>query len=120
MNRKAFTLIELIAIILIIGLLIIITVPIIGDVIEHSKERSYEEQVHKIETAALSYAAENTGILFPENTTSAIVSVATLQDEKYLPKADIYSPLDADIMDGCVTISLDSYNQFKGVYDENC
>ncbi len=120
MNNKAFTLIELIAIILIIGMLILITIPIIGDVIEHSKEQAHDEQVNKIEQAALSYATENTGTLFPDGINSVEVNVETLQLEGYLPKTDIYSPLTVDIMDGCVTISLDSYNQFKGEYNEEC
>ena len=59
MNNKAFTLVELLAVIIILGLLVTITVPNIMNAIDISREKSYNSQVEEIEKAAERWAVDN-------------------------------------------------------------
>lgn len=58
MNRKGFTLIELIAIIVMIGLMTVIIVPNILEMSEESKEISYNTLIKNIVTASETYYEE--------------------------------------------------------------
>ncbi len=63
MNRKGFTLIELIAVIVILSLIALIVFPAINSVIKDSKEKAYEEQKQTILKAAKQLSYENSDIL---------------------------------------------------------
>ena len=58
MNRKGFTLIELIAVIVMISLIMVIVVPNILDIVSESKETSYNTLVKNIVTSAKTYYEE--------------------------------------------------------------
>ena len=58
MNRKGFTLIELIAVIVMIGLIMVIVVPNILDIVSESKETSYNTLVKNIVTSSEMYYEE--------------------------------------------------------------
>jgi len=62
MNKKAFTLIEIIAIIALLGIISILVLPKIGDSIEARKEKQYNNIVKTIESAAKVYYADNKNI----------------------------------------------------------
>ena len=57
--KKGFTLIELLVSIAILGLIMMIAVPKIGDVINESKNNAYLETVSTIENAAQLYRIRN-------------------------------------------------------------
>ncbi len=48
MNRKAFSLIELLAVIVIIGVIALITYPIVDDVIENSEKKAFKASVEEL------------------------------------------------------------------------
>lgn len=59
-NKKfGFTLIELLGVIIILGVLALITFPIIDNSIKKSKEQSLERIIDNIEEAAYNYSVEN-------------------------------------------------------------
>ena len=58
MNRKGFTLIELIAVIVMISLIMVIVVPNILDIVSESKETSYNTLVKNIVTSSEMYYEE--------------------------------------------------------------
>lgn len=58
MNRKGFTLIELLAVIIIIGLLGVLIVPNILNIVEESKEASYNTLIKNIVTSSEMYYEE--------------------------------------------------------------
>lgn len=58
MNRKGFTLIELIAVIVMIGLIMVIVVPNILDIVNESKAASYNTLIKNIVTASEMYYEE--------------------------------------------------------------
>lgn|SRR5574344_1894863 len=59
MNKKGFTLIEVLAVITIIAVLGLITIPIVSRSIEKSKKKAYRETINSIIEAAKLYRANN-------------------------------------------------------------
>ena len=56
MNKKGFTLTELITVIAIIGLILLITIPVYTGVMNNNKEEKYKLYVETVEKAVLTYA----------------------------------------------------------------
>ena len=80
MKNKAFTLIELLAVIVILGLLATITTPNIINAINVSREKTYSRQISLIEEAAERWAVDNMQIASSKNK----ISVSELKTEGYL------------------------------------
>jgi len=58
LNRKGFTLVEILAVIVIIGLIMSLIVPVAIGIIQDTKQKAYEMQVSSIEEAASGYISE--------------------------------------------------------------
>ena len=70
MKNKGFTLVELLAVIVVLAVISIITIPMIGNVIEESKKKALEQSVNGLVEAARYYSIDNDGtyeFLFDEN-----------------------------------------------------
>ena len=67
-NKKGLTLIELIAVIVILGVIAAIAIPLIGNTLDNQRQEAAELSYQNIETAALLYAAnENPTAAFSVN-----------------------------------------------------
>ena len=58
MKSKGFTIIELLAIIIIIGLIVLLITPAVNNLIENSENKSYNFQIKSIEDAAVNFSIE--------------------------------------------------------------
>ncbi len=137
MNRKAFTLIEIIVVITILGLLIVLTIPMFGNMDEKQKEKALTVKIVSIETAAASWAIDhqsdptwifNTTCKTSESdgtsTTSCdkiTIKVQKLIDDKYYSTEDngkVTNPVTkADMRNDDVIIEK-KYGQFYGNYQK--
>ena len=96
MNKKGFTLTELIAILVIISIVALIAVPAVVNSIKNNNHDSYNGVVNDIILASETYAA-NMGASIVQ------VSVETLKQAGYLP-ADLKNPIDNTNFNGCVYV----------------
>ena len=112
-----FTLIELLGVIIILGILALITFPIIDNSIKKSKEQSLERIIDNIEEAAYNYSVENDlGYTTKYNS----LSLQKLIDNGYLQK-DVINPITNEKMQGCVLYRWNNLNnQYEFKYDEEC
>ena len=112
MKNKAFTLVELMAIIIIIGVIATIAVPNVTNAIKISKQKSCEKQKEMIIDAAKRWATDN-------RISNSNVSIETLKTEGYIKNEDIKNPLTKKNMTGEINITYNStYNQYIYTYDD--
>lgn len=118
-GNRGFTLVELLAIIIILGMIVITTYPAVGSIIEHGEEKAYNEQVKRIEESTLSYVSKNINTILPEGTESAKIAIEDLRTQGFIKKSDVINPKTDQPMNGCVLITKDTYGQYKATYQEN-
>ena len=114
---KAFTLVELMAVIIILGVIALIAFPIIDNSIKKSKEDSLDQTIDNIELSAYNYSVQN---VFdkPSIDEKKAIMLDRLQDTGFLEK-EIINPVTDEEMEGCVWYYWDS-SQYIFEYDQEC
>jgi len=87
--KRGFTLIELVAVIFLLGMILIIVVPIINDNLMESKSNLSTEQIRQIESAARQWGVDNLSIqeskpVDMNGNEVSEVTIRTLQTKGYL------------------------------------
>ncbi|MBR3209074.1 MAG: type II secretion system protein [Bacilli bacterium] len=90
--KKGFTLVEILAVFVVLGIISMITVPAIGNVIHMSKEKAYDKQIELIINASRSYMTNNS-LELPDNGETSTVNVCQLEKGGYLKKENISNPI---------------------------
>ena len=115
--NKAFTLIELLGVLIILAVIALITFPIVDNSIQSGRQSAYDRTIESIVSAARNYSASN-NLGYP--TEKYPLFVSELQDEGFLA-LDIKSPIDESEMNGCVWYYWDEdYKQYIFEYDNVC
>lgn len=70
--KKGFTLVELIAVLVILGLISLITIPTVNNSLKKYKNSLFEDSIKNIEQAAKNWGADNIGKL-PNDASSGII-----------------------------------------------
>lgn len=92
MKRRGFTLVEVLAVIVILSILAVITIPKIQEMIEDSRQSAYELAVARLEDKAYQYLLDNNLDSEITATTPVDVYVSDLIDAGYLDLEDIKDP----------------------------
>lgn len=92
MNKKGFTLVELLAVIILLAIIAVISFAVVTDRIKDSRQRLYNVLVHDLEKAGEDYMLDNSNIdKYHLNT--LCVSIQQLQEKNYLTKDSIVNPM---------------------------
>lgn len=91
MNNKGFTLIELVAIIALLGMVFLLTYTEVDKSLNKNTNQLYEAQLSNIKAAAKNWAVDNLDKLPEKNKESCYVTLETLQNSGYI-EADIKNP----------------------------
>lgn len=119
MNKKGFTLVELLAVIVILGLLIAIISPVVKNLINDSENNLSEQQKKLVVEATKKYMIENSELL-PEGSDRAIVYMSDLIDKGVIDNDKIIDPKSKGEINGCVVVSYNNeFNQYDYNYSEN-
>jgi len=89
-NQKGITLIELLAVIVIIGIVAAIAVPAIGKTIENSKTSADNASVSLIKESAIRYALDGSGTF---NGNTFTITIKALADAGYLNAVPTFQKL---------------------------
>ena len=117
MFKKGFTLVELLAIIIILAVIALIATPIVKDSIANSKEQALKETINSIERAAYNYGYQND---IGYSTEYKKLTLDELISKGFL-KGDIINPVTNEKMNGCVLYRWnDTNNQYEFKYNEEC
>ena len=118
MKKNAFTLIELLGVLLLLAIIALITFPIIDNTLTNSRNEAYERQKDNIIEAARMYVTENGNY----NTSQKQLNFQTLIDAGFLKDGEILDPRDSSKnMPGCILYNWsNSKNQYIYEYSEEC
>lgn len=116
MKKNAFTLIELLAILVILSVLVIILIPTLKDSIDEAKKSAYDDQVNTITSAAESYFI-NSNFRVDSNTPK-VMYLNDIVSSGYIDSKKLVNPVTEDAMTGCVLIKYYS-NQYHYEYIDN-
>lgn len=116
--KKGFTLVELLAVIILLGIISMIAVPLINDQIQLSREKAYEQNVVSIEEAARRYGTTN---MLGYSTEEQKLSLTTLISAGLLDEKNLVNPKNDKQMSGCVYYKWNNTNNiYEYRYDPNC
>ena len=117
--KKAFTLIELMAVVIILGIITTITVTSINYSIKRSRDRLYVQQVKRLEEGVRKWAVKNTETLPVNETGIVFFSVSRLKDEGIVDTEEVKDPRTNQELKGCMTIRYDSdFQQYSYEYED--
>src|SRR5574344_1966516 len=114
-NKRGFTLVELLGLIVILAVIAAITIPTVTGIIKKNKEKAYNATVATIIDASKKWSSDNSSMV--SDTGDSYVRLATLT-EGYIDQDELINPITNNTMDGCVKIShSDTYNQYEYSYE---
>ena len=114
--KKGFTLVELLAVIAILGIIMVVVTPVVADLITSSKQKASEEQIKFIENAAMNWSTTHSNDI---DTDPYYVSVDRLITDGFIDQDELVDPKTKQKMSGCVKIEYDSnYNNYDFKYGE--
>lgn len=116
--KNGFTLVELLAVLVILSVIATIVFPTVISSIRKSKENAYNIQVSTIEESSRNWMLEKNNIDSIINT--VYISLKTLIQEKYIQEME--NPLNGKVMNGCVRVLyMPNENQYSYTYvDVTC
>ena len=82
--KKAFTLLELLAVIVILGILVVLVVPKVTDIIETAKIKTYKSNEEVVIKSTKNYLTLNEKLLPKEIGETTEITFEQLQNEKYM------------------------------------
>ena len=113
-SKKGFTLAELLAVIVVLGLIAVITIPVVTKTLSDYKIRLCNQQVGNIEEAARMWGSDNL-LTLPDDGETKTIYLEDLQVGGYISK-DIKDPVDSSKTIGNIAINI-SKNGKKFTYD---
>lgn len=118
---KGFTLVELLAVIIVLAIVGGIAVVGVNSALKTSEEQSYKTQINNIITASKNWTLENVEKLPKTSEESFELSLDELKKSGNLPNQDIIDSRNNTIMDGCVVIKCaTNCKQYNYQYIEQC
>ena len=114
--KKGFTLVELLAVLVILSVVSMLVFPNVVKIIANSKEKLYQSQIRDIESIGKNFAMEHTELLDSNHINPTYVTIDALKNAGYLEMDKISNPKTGEEINGCVRID---YNETNNQYHYN-
>lgn len=118
--KKGFTLVELLAVLVILAVISMLVFPNVVKIIANSKEKLYQSQMRDIESVGKNFAMEHPELLDSNHINATYVTMDALKYAGYLEVDKINNPKTGEEMNGCVKIDYNEVNnQYHYNYEES-
>lgn len=119
MKNKGFTLVEILAVITIIGLLSLIVIPSIDAIIKSSKEDTYDVQINLILAGLENWAADNVFELPSVEDTTKTITLGQLKTSGFID-VDVRNPKTDECFSNDIVLKITKKNnKYKYEVDES-
>jgi len=121
-KTNGFTLVEMIATIVILAIIIAIAVPTLKNVVDGSKDKAYEILIENIEVASRDWGGDNSVLLPTEFSSTKYIKLETIQAAGYID-TELKDPRNNRVITGCIKITYDKdkkQNKYDYTYVETC
>lgn len=121
MKNKGFTLVELLAVLIVLSLILLIVIPSVSGTLKASRKSSYDKQIKVLETAAEKWGVENINLLPQSNSSDSLVlDFNTLYTSGQITKYPIINPITNKELEGCILITYNNqYQQYEYRYTQD-
>lgn len=116
MNKNGFTMIELLAVIVILVLIFAIFTPAVTKMLGDSEDTLEEQQINNVVNATKKYMIEHTELL-PDN--SVCIGIDELINNGVIDSDVVINPKTKEELNGCVMVSYNvNFNQYEYFYND--
>ncbi len=122
-DKRGFTLIEVISVLIILGLLVTIIATQYTTTINKSRKNLNEEQKSRLVEVAKNVSLNNkTCLEIAKNSTDGVkITLDQMKKNGYIANTDLKNLEDNTLLNSCIVITYDSnYNKFDYTYSEDC
>lgn len=120
MNKKGFSLVELLAAVFVLSILAVIIAPNVINLISENEDALYDEQINNIVNASKKYMVEHSELL-PEGNDYVPIYINDLIDSGVIDNDSVIDPKTKEQMNGCVVVNYnENFNQYEYNYNDGC
>ena len=116
-NNKGFTLIEILAVIVVLMVVMAIITPKIFTQLSHSENVIDQEQINSLINTAKLYMNQNTNLL-PSGNEIYVITLNELKDSGLIKSSQIINPSTKQAITGCITVKYEN-NNYQYEYNED-
>lgn len=120
MKKKGFTLIETLAVLVLLSVIAVIATPMVLSTIHHSKNGLYQRQIEKIIEAGKSWGSKNAIQLPKQENERIYVSLKDLALTGFIDAEEVLDPRNNKEMNGCLVIALQNKKHTYTYVEESC
>lgn len=118
-NNQGFTLVEVLIVTVVAVLLSLYTIPKITSLLDTSKDKLYEAQVHVLEKAAQDYFVTNIEELPQTKKDARFLTIDMLVKQHLIESNEVLDPRTDEQMNGCIIIKSNG-KDYSYTYNEDC
>lgn len=104
MEKKGFTLTEVLGVLTVLALLALLITPVVSKTIKNNKQKLYNDQIKIIERAARDYAIKNTDVL-PEEGTINYITLGEIKRSGVLQE-EVRNPITKELFQDDLQIKI--------------
>ena len=102
-KNKGFTLIEIVAVVVVLAIIALLITPVVSKIINTNREKLYDDQIKNIISSAKIWGADNVGQLPGAGEAAVVITLKDLQDGGYA-KTNLKNPDTNEEFDPMTTI----------------
>ena len=119
--KNGFTLVELLAVIMLLGIISLIAMPAVGKMLSRSRERALIGVKNELINVTKEYTADNLDLLPSNDGEYICVSIETLENSSYISNDEVIDPTTNERLEGFIKVTyLSKYSNYKYEYLESC